>query len=151
MAVADPNLCRLRAKRLSGDERFHYVGHDAGFSVLDFWRWSTSDLIEPRRHADVYVFALLAHREQATLNPLDLSQWEFWAVPTKALDDRKRSQHSITLNSLRELAGNPEGFDGLHDAVYRADDRTKGGRHLTSGCSGGSRLGRPTEGSYRRR
>ena len=31
---------------------------------------------EPRRQAKVYVFALLAHQEQATLNPLDLSQWD---------------------------------------------------------------------------
>lgn len=37
---------------------------------------------EQRRYADVYVFALLAHSNQETLNPLDLSQWEFYVVPT---------------------------------------------------------------------
>jgi hypothetical protein len=56
-----------------------------------------------RRQAQVYVFALLAHQDQATLDPLDVSQWEFYAVPTAVLDRRERSQTSITLNSLRGL------------------------------------------------
>ena len=30
---------------------------------------------DPRRRADVYVFALLAHTDQPTLDPLDVSQW----------------------------------------------------------------------------
>ena len=38
---------------------------------------------EKRRHADVYVFCLLAHqKDKATLNPLDLAQWEFYVVAT---------------------------------------------------------------------
>jgi len=203
--VPNPNLNRLIAKRLTGAELFHASGHSAGFDVLDFWRWSTSDLVlnitrgvlaeyivartlgvptdsvrdpwrafdlrtgdgirvevksaayiqswaqerfsdiqftvakrrgwdadtnvtdaEPRRHADVYVFALLAHREKATIESLDLSQWRFWAVPTKALDDRTRSQDSITLNSLKSLAGDPVDYDHVRDAVYRAAGRGNG-------------------------
>ena len=44
---------------------------------------------------------MVAHLNQDTLNPLDLSQWEFYAVPTSWLDARTRSQHSITLPSLK--------------------------------------------------
>lgn len=76
---------------------------------------------EARRQARVYVFALLAHQEQATLDPLDLVQWEFYVVPTAALDARERSQHSITLNSLKALHGEPVGFEGIAEAVARAD------------------------------
>ena len=47
---------------------------------------------EKKRQADVYVFALLAHRDQRTLDPLDVSQWEFFIVPTALLDNRTRSQ-----------------------------------------------------------
>ncbi|HEY5473615.1 MAG TPA: hypothetical protein VIK32_10540, partial [Candidatus Limnocylindrales bacterium] len=75
---------------------------------------------EPRRKAGVYVFALLAHTDQATLDPLDVSQWEFYVLPTRVLDERQRSQHSITLPSLRKLAGKAVEFAGLADAVAQA-------------------------------
>jgi hypothetical protein len=75
---------------------------------------------EPRRQARVYVFALLAHREQATLDLLDLGQWEFYVVPTAVLDARERNQHSITLPSLKALHGDPLGFAGIAGAVARA-------------------------------
>ena len=71
------------------------------------------------RHADVYVFALLAHQEQPSVDPLDLHQWEFFVVPTAVLDARTRSQHSITLPSLRGLA-QPVDFHGLAAAVASA-------------------------------
>jgi len=75
---------------------------------------------ESQRQADVYVFALLAHKEQSTLDPMDLSQWEFYVLPTSVLDNRTRSQHSITLPSLRNLAGAPVSFYGLEEAVKRS-------------------------------
>jgi hypothetical protein len=59
--------------------------------------------LEQRRQADVYVFALLAHKDKHTIDPLDLSQWRFYVVPTGALDARTRSQHSIMLPSLEKL------------------------------------------------
>jgi hypothetical protein len=68
----------------------------------------------------VYVFALLAHQNQATLDPLNLVQWEFYVVPTAVLDARERSQHSITLPSLKALHGEPVGFQGLRQAVVTA-------------------------------
>lgn len=69
-----------------------------------------------RRQADVYVFALLKHRDQETLDPLDVSQWEFFVLPTFVLDERQRSQHSITLASLRKLT-TPAAFADLANAV----------------------------------
>ncbi len=73
-----------------------------------------------RRQADVYVFALLAHTDQETLDPLDVSQWEFFVVPTTSLDNRKRSQHSITLRSLRELSGGLVSYEKLRRVVKEA-------------------------------
>lgn len=67
------------------------------------------------------MFALLVHQEQVTLDPLDLGQWEFYFVPTVVLDVRKRSQHSITLPSLKALPlhGVPVGFEGIAEAVKK--------------------------------
>ena len=152
--MPDSSLARLKIDRLSGAEAFHEEGLSAGFDVLDFWRWSTSDLVtnttrgvlaeyivtralglptagvreawrafdlktedglrievksaayvqswsqkrlstiqfvvpkslgwdadtnvmetQAHRHADVYVFALLAHQDKATIDPLNLAQW----------------------------------------------------------------------------
>jgi hypothetical protein len=163
----------------TGAEPLHSDGQNLGVSVIDFWRWSASDLlsnatrgrfaefvvaraldipldevrdewgaydllgpegirvevksaayiqswhqskpsiisfrvpktrawnaetnvqeIEARRQADVYVFALLAHSDQATIDPLNVSQWHFFVLPTVVLDSRTRSQHSITLPTL---------------------------------------------------
>jgi hypothetical protein len=75
---------------------------------------------EARRQADVYVFALLAHVDKATIDSLDIGQWRFYVLPTATLDARGRSQHSITLTSLEALAGPPVDYWGLGHAVERA-------------------------------
>jgi hypothetical protein len=65
----------------------------------------------------VYVFAVLTHKDKGTIDPLDVRQWEFYVLPSSALNDRKRSQHSITLKSLTELAGGAIGYFELADKV----------------------------------
>jgi hypothetical protein len=169
-------------KPKSGKERLLYQGKSLSFTLLDFWKWSTSDLLsnatrgvlaefivacaldidinKPRgewaaydlitkdgikievksssylqswsqknystiscsikkafqwdskkgmdttkkqRAADVYVFCLLKHKDKDTVDPLDLSQWKFYVVSTEQLNNYKRSQHSITLPSLKKL------------------------------------------------
>ena len=81
---------------------------------------ATSQLeLTAHRQAHVYVFALLAHEDKTTVDPLNLDQWRFFVVPTRWLDDRTRSQHSITLRSLQRLAGEPILFHELAKAVER--------------------------------
>lgn len=75
---------------------------------------------EKYRQADVYVFALLAHKDKPTINPLDVSQWKLYVMPTFELDKRERSQHSITLNSLRALAGESLTYSDILPAVMEA-------------------------------
>lgn len=190
-------LPRLIALRRAGDEPFHAGTRQLGFDLLDFWRWSVSDLVsnatrgrlaeylvaralggpatpvrdewaaydlstadgirievksaaylqawsqrapstigfsvrkarawDPEtnalaetaaRHADVYVFALLAHMDKATLDPMNVEQWRFYVLPTSVLDARTRSQHSITLRSLEALCS-AVSFAELDAAVRR--------------------------------
>lgn len=75
---------------------------------------------ERRRQADVYVFALLAHQDKLSIDPLDLGQWQFYVLPTSVLDARQRSQHSITLRSLQRLCDAPVSYEELAEAVNRA-------------------------------
>lgn len=58
----------------------------------------------PTRPADIYVFCLLKHTNQATLNPLNLEQWEFYVLSTNTINNYKRSKSSITLKSLQNLS-----------------------------------------------
>jgi hypothetical protein len=187
-----PGLGRIKVTVKSGDEWFHSSGAPAGYTLLDFWRWSVSDLVsnatrgrlaefivakalgipthgvrdewaaydlispdgvrvevksaaymqswaqkdfstiqfvtpktrawdpdtnllaaEVKRQADVYVFAVLSHKNKATVDPLNLSQWSFYVLPTATLDARTRSQHSITLKTLKSISGAPVGYQGL--------------------------------------
>ena len=60
---------------------------------------------EKRRHADVYVFCLLAHQEsKATLNPLDLAQWEFYVVATVEIDRVFGERGGLSIAQVRDLS-----------------------------------------------
>jgi len=179
---SEMNLDRKRAKPKTGHEKFIFNSKELDFSVMDFWRWSTSDILSntirgglaefivatalnidltilrdewsaydlktsegikvevkcsayiqswfqtklsnisfstrpafywdsdsnkfstiKKRHADVYVFCLLHHTDKLTIDPLNINQWEFYVLATQQLNEYKRSQHSITLKSLRGL------------------------------------------------
>jgi hypothetical protein len=71
---------------------------------------------ESRRHADLYVFCLLNHKDKATLDPMKLDQWEFFVVSTAMLDNYKRSRSSITLKSLENLTS-PVKYDKLRQTI----------------------------------
>ncbi|KAA3436756.1 hypothetical protein [Rufibacter hautae] len=175
-------LCRADATLKSGQEKLTFNGQEQNFSLLDFWKWSVSDIlsnatrgrlaefivatatsidirqvrnewgaydletpngvkievksaaylqsweqnrlstisfstklsmpwdweIDKRstvavRSADVYVFCLLHHEDKRTVDPLNMNHWEFYVLATEELNNYKRSQHSITLNSLKKL------------------------------------------------
>lgn len=182
-----------------GNETFHSKGKPLNLTLLDFWRWSASDLVsnatrgifaefivasalginldsirdewgafdlqtpegitvevksaayiqswrqqklstiifripctqgwnaetntyekEFRRQAQVYVFALLAHKDKSTIDPLNVDQWKFYVMPTRVLNKRISNQKSIHLKSLESFAGQGIGYLELRDAVTKA-------------------------------
>ena len=74
---------------------------------------------EAKRPADVYVFAVLAHRNKSTVDPLNVNQWHFYVLPTRILDGRTRSQHSITLKTLERLSNGSVPFQDLRMTVQK--------------------------------
>ena len=58
---------------------------------------------KPQRHSDFYIFCLLHHKDQETINPLDLDQWIFYVLNTRTLDKELPNQKTITLSSLLKL------------------------------------------------
>lgn len=77
------------------------------FSIKPAKHWDSEQGIltgEPKRHADIYVFCLLKHKEQESINPLKMEQWDFYVVPTYKLNNYSKVKNSISLNSLKKLA-----------------------------------------------
>lgn len=66
-----------------------------------------------KRHADVYVFCLLNHKELKTVNPLNMDQWTFYVVPSSVLDEKVGAQKSIVLRPLKDLGAVECSFDEL--------------------------------------
>ena len=65
------------------------------------WDASTNEYATTRqRQADIYVFAVLHHLQKATLDPLDMDQWEFYVLPASVLNERVPEQKRISLATL---------------------------------------------------
>ncbi|WP_105172250.1 hypothetical protein [Pseudoalteromonas sp. T1lg24] len=75
---------------------------------------------EVRRQADIYVFCLLKHKDQSSINPLNLEQWEFYVLPTNTLDQSVGAQKTITLNSLEKLNPIKVNYGELHASIKAA-------------------------------
>ena len=85
------------------------------------WEPRTHKYIQPaKRHSDVYVFCLLAESEKARVNPLDLSQWEFYVLATKEIDRDLGNGKSISLNQLKSRSRSYY-IDELAEAVSSAN------------------------------
>ena len=56
------------------------------------------------RHANVYVFCLLGDPDRVTVDPLDLSRWQFYVVPRATLDTEFPTGKTLSLARLQRLA-----------------------------------------------
>jgi len=89
------------------------------FSVTPtrFWDQDVGTYVgERKRHADVYVFCLHAHQDRATLNPLDVRQWQFFVALTTLLDTNLGAQKTVGLRKLHRI--------GVTEVSYGAIDTT---------------------------
>ena len=96
---------------------------DIVFSISPSRAWDPATGLweeEQRRQAQVYVFCLLAHKDQASVDPTDLSQWRFHVVRTKVLDQQLDTAKTVSLSRLTRLDPIVAGFDDLESAVLEA-------------------------------
>ena len=73
------------------------------FSIREttFWNEVTHGYsLDKKRQSDVYVFCLLNHKNIETINPLDMSQWDFFVMSTNELNKHFSNQKSVSLNVL---------------------------------------------------
>ena len=95
------------------------------FSIKTARAWDPETNIlgdEIKRHADVYVFCLLKHKDQDTIDPLKLEQWEFYIVSTPVLSDYGGSQNRIILSKLKKIAV-PVEYGELKEEINRVKSK----------------------------
>ena len=94
---------------------------DVRFSVrrTKIYDYNLFDFVgEPARQSDIYVFALLHHRDKDTVDPLDLSQWTFYVVPTDTVNRVVGAGESVSLATLEsKLAPIRTDYFGLNAAI----------------------------------
>ena len=78
-----------------------------------------NSVAEPKRQADVYVFCLLKHQDKATLDPLNVGQWEFYVLPASVLEKYHCLQKSLSLPSLRRLNPTIAEYNELASVITR--------------------------------
>ena len=79
----------------------------------DFDEYAINSDAECKRRSNVYIFCLLAHKDQETLNPLNLEQWKFYILLTSILDQKLHNQKTITLSSLTKINPIKSNFEDM--------------------------------------
>ena len=106
---------------------FFQSWHQEGPSIIQFdikktrpWNNKTNQRAKtPCRSAQVYVFCLLTNKDRDTINPLDLSQWKFYILPTTVIDSRLRDQRTVGLSRLEKLGAKIVNYDQIDDTILQ--------------------------------
>ena len=88
------------------------------FGIQPTIAWENNTRSETaKRQSDAYVFCLLAHKDQETIDPLNMIQWEFYVLPTSTLNEKVSNQKTITLSSLLRLEPKKCSFEKIKDEI----------------------------------
>ena len=71
----------------------------------------------PCRKAQIYVFCLLTNKDRNSIDPLDLSQWKFYILPTTVIDSCLGDQKTVGLSRLEELGAKIVNYDQIDDTI----------------------------------
>ena len=91
------------------------------FSIPKTHGWNGEEAVfdpESKRQSDIYVFCVHHHRMKDTVNPLDVTQWSFYVLPTRQLDRILGNQRTISLSGLLKLGAVQIDYAGLRHTVY---------------------------------
>jgi hypothetical protein len=110
------------------------------FDIRETLAWDTqTNAFAPesdrRRQAELYVFALLAHRSKATLNPLDVSQWEFFLLDAAILNQHVKKQRRISLSRVIALKPVHCFYANLRRLIGEVDARRRSTQPEPDGAS----------------
>jgi len=89
-----------------------------GIQPTRAWNYDTNKLEkEVKRQAEIYIFSVLNHKDQNTVDPMNLDQWDFYVLPTKILNDKLPHQKTIGLQGLTKLSPYKSKFENLKNII----------------------------------
>jgi len=75
------------------------------------------------RQSDVYVFCVLRHQDQETIDPLNLNQWTFFVLATRELNRVVGAQKTLSLSRLEKLSPSNSTYGELYAAIKQAANK----------------------------
>lgn len=78
----------------------------------ELWGWKPPSE-PPKRWADCYVFCLVNMESREAYNPLDVSQWEFFVLPTSRINETLGRQKTVAVGRLQQEGFRSVTFSGL--------------------------------------
>lgn len=90
------------------------------FGIQPTFGWNSETNVydtEQKRQSEIYVFCIHKHTDQGTINPLDISQWEFYILPTAVLNEKVGEQKHISLGSLLKIGAAKCEYGELHSRI----------------------------------
>jgi len=70
-----------------------------------------------KRQSDAYVFCHLKHKDKETINPADITQWDFYVASTAVLNEKFKDQKRVSLSVLRDSGFEAVGFKDIKSKV----------------------------------
>ncbi|MCX4287292.1 MAG: hypothetical protein OSJ68_08430, partial [Clostridia bacterium] len=71
---------------------------------------------EIKRHAELYIFCLIHCKDENTCNPMDMSQWTFYILPTAELE-KISNKSSLSFRTLISLNPTIASYKSLKQGV----------------------------------
>ena len=111
---------KIEVKSSSYIQAWYQKDHSAiNFGIAKTKGWCEETNLqekEKKRQADIYVFCLLNHKIQETLDPMNLKQWEFYILPTFVLNE-KYDHKNISLKKVKELKAIKSNYNDLKTKI----------------------------------
>ena len=93
---------------------------DIRFGIQPTYAWNSETNVydtEMRRQSDIYVFCVLKHTEQETIDPFDARQWDFYPMRASVLNEQVGNQKGISLSKIQKLGAVAVSYSALHERV----------------------------------
>jgi len=97
-----------------------------GIQPTSNWDYATNKRSKEKiRQSDIYIFCVLSHKDKNSIDPLNLSQWDFYILETKVLNEQVKTQKTITLSSLLKLNPIKIKYDELKKEIEHIEKNRK--------------------------
>ena len=85
------------------------VSNRRSFGITKAYSQYKDSTSEYKRQNDLYIFCLNTGNTKEESNPLHLENWQFYVVPTKAINEKCKDNKTISLGQVQKLTSSTTG------------------------------------------